>query len=77
MIAEGAPSQAWSIFTVFDVMQSAAFQKKLLLRVAEMIEMYGVAGFNEYQDLRAAAGITLTDEWQRVLPALSGSSGGN
>ena len=43
----------------------------------KMIEMFGVAGFNEYQDLRAAAGISVMDEWQRVLPELSGSSGGN
>jgi hypothetical protein len=43
----------------------------------KMIEMFGIAGFNQYRDLREAAGITLMDEWQRVLPELSGSSGGN
>ena len=42
-----------------------------------MVELLGPAGFEQFRADREAAGITTMDEWQQLLPELSGAGSGN
>ena len=43
----------------------------------KMIELHGVAGYNQYRADREAAGIRIVDEWVQHLPELDGAPSGN
>lgn len=45
--------------------------------LAKMVELHGTAAFTQWQADREAAGITTMDEWQQLLPELSGAGSGN
>lgn len=42
-----------------------------------MVDYLGPAGYEQYREDREAAGITILDEWQQLLPELSGAGSGN
>ena len=42
-----------------------------------MVDHLGPAGYEQYREDREAAGVTTLDEWQQLLPELSGAGSGN
>jgi hypothetical protein len=42
-----------------------------------MVDHLGPAGYDQWQEDREAAGVTTMDEWQQLLPELSGAGSGN
>ena len=59
---------SWSELDQPSPLAGGAFQ-------AKFIELFGVGGWDQFQDAREAAGISTLDEWHQELPELAGSGG--